>query len=157
MQSTPEPLCFDARPLLAKGIEPFPYILEYKRRLLPGQVFQLLAPFQPVPLYSVFEAEGYTVEVNQPEPDCWEIRFTPSGSATPGRGLEIDFSGTQDVDETQLADTLRSLGRDSTLKVLTQERPDALLATVDSEAFEWECEPTESGRWMTTFWRIVAD
>ncbi len=52
-QITPSEL--DVRPLLAKGQEPFQAIMTAVESLLPGQSLLLIAPFKPVPLFSVME------------------------------------------------------------------------------------------------------
>ena len=58
----PEPLTLDVRPLLARGEEPFAAIMAAADSLRSGQVLRLLAPFRPVPLFSVMTNRGFTAE-----------------------------------------------------------------------------------------------
>ncbi len=56
------PPVLDVRPDLAAGQEPFTRILRTAEDTPAGGSFVLLAPFEPVPLYSVLEKLGYTYE-----------------------------------------------------------------------------------------------
>src|SRR5690606_24321165 len=49
----------DARPLLQAGKEPLGAILEVVKRLEADEVFELLAPFEPVPLYRLLGGKGF--------------------------------------------------------------------------------------------------
>lgn len=54
--------CLDVRPMMAAGQEPFNAIMEAVGRLGPDEEFELLAPLEPVPLYQVLGARGFTHE-----------------------------------------------------------------------------------------------
>jgi uncharacterized protein (DUF2249 family) len=49
----------DVRPILARGEEPFDTIMETVATLGPGESLEILAPFEPVPLFSVLGAQGF--------------------------------------------------------------------------------------------------
>ena len=49
----------DVRDLMASGEEPFAAIMAAVAALSPGESLELVAPLDPVPLYSVLEARGY--------------------------------------------------------------------------------------------------
>ena len=80
MTSLP-PLEFDARPLFAAGRPPLPAILNAINRLQPGQPLRLIAPFQPLPLYELLRARGFTPEPSEREDGAWEVLFRPMESA----------------------------------------------------------------------------
>ncbi len=52
----------DVRPLLARGEEPFDAIMEAVSELEPGEDLELTAPLDPVPLYHVLGARGFSHE-----------------------------------------------------------------------------------------------
>lgn len=52
----------DVRPMMADGREPFTTIMQTVQLLRPGEGFELLAPLDPQPLYSVLGARGFTHE-----------------------------------------------------------------------------------------------
>ncbi len=50
----------DVRPILAAGDDPFAEILAAVAALGPGEVLELIAPLDPVPLYAVLAARGFS-------------------------------------------------------------------------------------------------
>lgn len=66
----------DVRPTLARGDEPFVEIMETAEKIKAGETFTLIAPFEPVPLYSVLGERGFSHETTQVAPDKWVIQFT---------------------------------------------------------------------------------
>lgn len=52
----------DVRPMMAAGQEPFAAIMESIGGLQPGEEFELLAPLEPIPLYQVLGARGFSHE-----------------------------------------------------------------------------------------------
>jgi uncharacterized protein (DUF2249 family) len=67
----------DVRPILAEGGEPFQAIMAAVESLAPGQGLTLLAPFKPVPLFTVLERKGFLHQVSELEGGDFEVRFTP--------------------------------------------------------------------------------
>ncbi len=66
----------DVRPDLARGDEPFVRIMEAAATVAAGQSFVVIAPFEPVPLYGVLGAQGFTAQTACAAPDEWIVRFT---------------------------------------------------------------------------------
>lgn len=66
----------DVRDELGAGGEPFDRIMETASAIKPGESFTLIAPFEPVPLYSVLEARGFSHVTEQEQPDKWVVYFT---------------------------------------------------------------------------------
>ena len=50
----------DVRPMMAAGQEPFTAIIEAVGVLQPDEEFELLAPLEPIPLYQVLGARGFS-------------------------------------------------------------------------------------------------
>ncbi len=66
----------DVRPDLARGDEPFVKIMEAAAATGPGQSLVIIAPFEPVPLYGVLGAQGFTYQTECVALDEWIVRFT---------------------------------------------------------------------------------
>ncbi|MEY4939722.1 MAG: hypothetical protein RIQ93_1457 [Verrucomicrobiota bacterium] len=79
--ATLPPLELDARPFFASGRQPLPAILSAINRLEPGQSLQLIMPFQPLPLYNLLRARGYTAVPQERADGAWNVLFRPSGPA----------------------------------------------------------------------------
>ncbi|WEX08594.1 DUF2249 domain-containing protein [Chelativorans sp. AA-79] len=73
----------DVRPILRAGGEPFEEILSAVAALGPGEGLRLLATFEPVPLFSVLGAKGYSHEARELEAGDWEVLFRPTGVEKP--------------------------------------------------------------------------
>ena len=52
----------DVRPMMAAGNEPFDAIMGAVGGLKPDEEFELFAPLDPIPLYQVLGAQGFTHE-----------------------------------------------------------------------------------------------
>ncbi|WP_417417964.1 DUF2249 domain-containing protein [Hoeflea sp.] len=75
----------DVRPTLRDGGEPFEQIMQAVSALAPDQGLRLLATFEPVPLFHVLGSKGFTHEATELADGDWEVRFTPSQTATPAK------------------------------------------------------------------------
>jgi uncharacterized protein (DUF2249 family) len=53
----------DVRPLLAKGVEPFPAIRARVDQLRPGEGLSVIAPFLPSPLIEKLASERFCIRV----------------------------------------------------------------------------------------------
>ena len=73
---TPAPLELDIRPLVATGRPPMGPILETVGRLVDGQAFVLIAPFEPAPLYQLLGRQGFTRAVEETGDGAWRIVFS---------------------------------------------------------------------------------
>lgn len=66
---------FDARKLLAQGVEPFPEIRKRVDALNTGEGLALISPFLPSPLIEKLRSENYHSRV-EPQPDgSWITYF----------------------------------------------------------------------------------
>ena len=69
----------DARPLLARGEEPFGTIMAAVESLEPGQDLAVIAPFEPVPLEGVLGGQGFTFDAAQLDEGDWRVTFRRPG------------------------------------------------------------------------------
>ena len=63
----------DARPLLEAGQHPLGQVLTALGELKPGEVFELQAPFTPIPLIDVVESKGYSAWWSEEGPDLVKV------------------------------------------------------------------------------------
>ncbi|MGX5736315.1 DUF2249 domain-containing protein [Bosea thiooxidans] len=87
-----QPRELDVRPMLRAGQEPFQAIMDAVSALLPGQPLRLIAPFRPVPLYSVMANRGFAASDRALEGGDWEVLFSPVEVAENEEGLAIGSS-----------------------------------------------------------------
>ncbi len=66
----------DVRPDLESGGEPFVHIMEAVSTLQPGKTLVIIAPFEPIPLYDVLGARGFSHETARVAGDEWVVRFS---------------------------------------------------------------------------------
>jgi uncharacterized protein (DUF2249 family) len=65
----------DVRPDLENGGEPFVRIMEAASVIQLGETLVIIAPFEPVPLYDVLAARGFSHETAMVAADEWVVRF----------------------------------------------------------------------------------
>lgn len=65
----------DVRPDLERGDEPFVRIMEAAVATQPGEVLEIIAPFEPVPLYGVLGERGFSHETRQGSAGEWIVQF----------------------------------------------------------------------------------
>ena len=66
---------FDARPLLRRGVEPLPAILERVEKLGLEDGLLLVAPFLPSPLIELLGSQGFVSKVECGDPGTWLVYF----------------------------------------------------------------------------------
>lgn len=92
---TTEPLHLqelDVRPALQAGEEPFQVIMDAVSALAPGQSLRLIAPFRPVPLFSVMANRGFAASDRALGNGDWEVTFSPVAVTETAEGLAIGSS-----------------------------------------------------------------
>lgn len=72
----------DVRAILAAGGEPLDLILAAADRVVPGGTLQLIAPFEPVPLYAVMLRRGFARSTGARGPGEWVVTFRDTGIAS---------------------------------------------------------------------------
>jgi len=66
----------DVRPILESGGEPYVRIMEAVAAIKPGEALVIIAPFEPVPLYDVLGARGFSHETAMVAAGEWLVRFS---------------------------------------------------------------------------------
>ncbi|GAU82046.1 DUF2249 domain-containing protein [Bosea sp. BIWAKO-01] len=89
---TPQARELDVRPMLRAGEEPFQAIMEAVSALAPGQALRLVAPFRPVPLFSVLANRGFSASDRALDNGDWEVTFAPFQTPDTSEGLAIGSS-----------------------------------------------------------------
>lgn len=64
---------FDARPILARGDEPFGEIRAHVDALLPGESVMVIAPFMPAPLIELMKSEGFQLTMEHRSDGGWAV------------------------------------------------------------------------------------
>ena len=80
-----KPLTLDVRVILAEGGSPCGPIEEAVGRLIPGQALVVLAPFEPVPLYTKLGMCGFSHDTSRLPDGTWRVEFKPGSAAAPDR------------------------------------------------------------------------
>ena len=149
----PEPLTLDVRPLLARGEEPFAAIMAAADSLRSGQVLRLLAPFRPVPLFSVMTNRGFTAEEHALPGGLWEVLFARAGDPAeeglsagsspgaagwpePARAVDLGGMPAQQAEQRMLA-SLGVMLPGEVLFVLLDAEPVALFPQLAIQGHEW--------------------
>jgi uncharacterized protein (DUF2249 family) len=65
----------DLRPLIARGIEPFPKIHSSVDALKRGEGLTVLVPFLPSPLIEKLKSEGFRSQVLHQPDGTWAVSF----------------------------------------------------------------------------------
>ena len=66
----------DVRSILAAGTDPFHDIMAAVDALSGAEPLEIIAPFEPVPLYAVMEGRGFTHKTEGLSDGSWKIVFT---------------------------------------------------------------------------------
>ena len=82
----------DVRPMLRAGEEPFQAIMDAVGALAPGESLRLIAPFRPVPLFSVMANRGFAASDSPLDGGDWEVLFSPVASIRSETGLTTGSS-----------------------------------------------------------------
>ncbi len=82
----------DVRPMLRAGAEPFQAIMEAVSALAPGESLRLIAPFRPVPLFSVMANRGFSASDRPLDGGDWEVLFSPVADMQAEAGLATGSS-----------------------------------------------------------------
>ncbi len=73
----------DVREDLRQGREPFQKIMQTVATLAPGEPFELVAPFEPLPLYQVLERRGFRHTAEELTDGSWLVIFLPAVDQAP--------------------------------------------------------------------------
>ena len=72
---------FDLRPLLARGVEPFPEVCKRAEALKDGEGLIVIAPFLPSPLVEKLNSEGFRSRIERGNGADWIVYFWRQSAA----------------------------------------------------------------------------
>lgn len=158
----------DVRKEVRAGIEPFSQIMETVDGLKAGQDFRLLAPFKPLPLFTVLARKGYSHVAQPLEGGEWEVIFTPGKKSEPvvagSNSSSEDSCGCNAILETVVVDArgleppqplvtifeaLANLPGNAMMHALTDRRPMHLYVHLTERGFTGESEEQPDGSFIT--------
>lgn len=155
-----EALVLDVRPIFSCGDSPCEPIERAVAALDPGQDLILLAPFEPIPLFSKLGREGFSHTAEQQADGTWKVVFSrttkadrPASDAA-GPGLVLDHRGLEPPEP--LVRTLEALGRiapGENITMLSDRKPMHLLEELDARGFLFDCVEQEDRTFATRIWR----
>lgn len=79
MTKTVDHKVLDVRPMLAAGEEPLDLIIAAARDIEPSETLELIAPFEPMPLYAVLGRIGFTHRTHSRPDGSFVVQFTQTG------------------------------------------------------------------------------
>ena len=158
----PGVVTLDVRRYVYHGEEPFGAIMAAVAQLKRGQKFLLLAPFEPVPLFRVMAARGFTYTAHQaPSGRHWEILFERSDESAPDGGsngappaesrpIEIDARGLEPpMPMVRILEVIEALSGEAHVVARTDRRPAFLLAELPRRGFSGQTEEASDGGYIT--------
>jgi uncharacterized protein (DUF2249 family) len=155
----------DIRDDLRKGCGPFGKIMAAAAMVEVGDTLRLLAPFEPLPLFSVMKQQGFTHAARQNDDGDWEVSFTrtaeanataptesPCGcsSAPAAQVVEIDTRGMQPPQPlVTILEAAATLPGDAEILARTNRRPMHLYPELESRGFSSETKEETDGSFIT--------
>jgi hypothetical protein len=140
---------FDVRPVLETGACPFEAIMEALDNVPTSSAFQLLCPFEPVPLLHALQARGWVLSHREVNDDCFWLTFAnvpASESINP-----LILANLTDCQESEmvkrLSVILRQVGPGKAMIAETAYDPSDWIASLDPVRFEVELNRTAASRW----------
>ena len=148
-------LSVDVRDDLSRGREPFSRIMAAIGQLEPGQGLRLIAPFEPVPLYAVLAARGFSHTLS-PQPDGSvvvvfdRVETPPAFNVNAADRLEIDARGLEPPEPmVRILEALAVLPPGAELIAHTDRNPMHLHARLEERGFTGRSEAQADGSYLT--------
>ena len=164
---THQTVVLDVREDIRCGGAPCARILDSAVQLHPGDTLQVIAPFEPTPLYAVLGREGFAHESREIGGGDWEVRFTKTAgvaaklspvaarsnieraaSADPAETatVELDVRGLEPPQPmVRILEALEVLPAGTALRVFTDRRPVHLYDLLEARGFAGQSEETPQG------------
>jgi hypothetical protein len=163
----PKVVTVDVRPDIEHGHEPFNKIMQAVSVLAPGQKLLLLVPFEPVPLYRVMAARGFSHVAEQAPSGHWQIVFeqghgmdsAPVAPPLPencpkrpsqARHIEIDARGLEPpMPMVRILEAIETLPGEMAIIAHTDRRPAFLLEELPNRGFAGDTKQEPDGSYVT--------
>jgi uncharacterized protein (DUF2249 family) len=158
----------DVREDIRAGREPFSKIMNTVAQLSPDENLLLLAPFEPVPLFSVLGKMGFTHRSRKLESGDWELLFTRNGkstkeaedsapvrreerqSAAKATVIDVDARGLEPPQPmVKILEVLNTLPDGAELRARTDRRPMHLYGHLEARGFAGQTEEQNDGSFVT--------
>jgi len=158
-------VCEDIR----NGREPFSIIMTAVAQLADGQNLRLIAPFEPLPLFTVLAKKGFQHTSRQIEQGRWEVLFSqtknpqPSNPAAPDVSrrakqasdapfqiVELDARGLEPPQPmVKILEALAALPEGGELRAHTDRRPIHLYSHLEERRFSGDSKEQNDGSFIT--------
>jgi len=158
-------VCEDIR----NGREPFSIIMSAVAQLAGGQTLRLIAPFEPLPLFSVLAKKGFQQTSRQIGQGRWEVLFSRTKNPPPATGtasdvnrlsmrtsdtpqeiVELDARGLEPPQPMiKILEALTALPDGAELRAHTERRPVHLYPHLEERGFRAESEEQNDGSFIT--------
>jgi hypothetical protein len=161
----------DLRQDMREGREPYSKLMVAVFRLRKGEMFQVVAPSKPEPIFPFMASNGFShTETVTPDGD-WEVLFIPEDelpspkvkktSRSPADGkcscgcgralIEVDTCDFRKTPQplTLILERLKTLPKDAELKARTRRRPFRLYAHLDERGFVGRTIEQDDGTFVT--------
>ena len=157
------------------GRSPCSMITNAAGQLNEGDTLQLIAPFEPTPLYEVLGRQGFTHESKDLGGGDWGVSFTrdakaavhqfPKESGAEGqigcgcgrstkRVVDLDVRGLEPPQPmVRILEILAELPEGATLRALTDRQPLHLFDQLEARGFSGESEESSTGGYVTVISR----
>ena len=158
----------DVRQEIRAGIEPFTKIMKTVGGLEPGQELRLLAPFKPLPLFSVLARKGFSHREQLIGDHEWEVIFsrTPEparaepmsatapesscGCSAAPEPVVVDARGLEPPQPlVTILKAVASLPARATMRAHTDRRPMHLYTHLTERGYVGESEEQPDGSFIT--------
>jgi uncharacterized protein (DUF2249 family) len=164
----------DVREDIRNGREPFSRIMQAVAGLSVGDRLLLIAPFEPVPLFSVLARQGFQHAATPLGSGDWKVLFTRDSAVPAGHGSESDDAGCRQfpagADATAMPSTMEeidvrgleppqplikilekvaTLAPGVQLKARTDRRPMHLYSHLEESGFAAETLEQSDGSYLT--------
>jgi uncharacterized protein (DUF2249 family) len=169
-----EAVTLDVRDDIKNGLEPFGKIMSTVARLRPEDKLRLIAPFEPLPIFSVLAKKGFSHHSKQLESGDWEVLFTPgskpeartsSSNSAPGAAnsggipnkpssfIDVDARGLEPPQPmVKILEALANLPAGSGIRARTDRRPMHLYSHLEERGFFHESTEQSDGSFLTHIW-----
>jgi uncharacterized protein (DUF2249 family) len=160
----------DVRPEISAGREPFSKIMSATAALSEDEKLLLISPFEPVPLFSVMAAKGFSHSTRQDKSGAWRVLFTriegaqPAASALTAAGsptttaaadvVEVDARGLEPPQPmVTILEAAATMPPGSELLARTDRRPMHLYPHLEERGFTAETMEQSDGSFITNIRR----
>lgn len=155
----------DVRPLFQKGESPCGIIDEAIDRVQPHQIFQLIAPFEPLPLIAKLNRLGFSHTSKQQDDGSWKLEFRKKEtcecscekktSTITSQGSDIIIDARDLGPPEPLIQTLEALAKlkkGYRLTLYSNRKPVHLLEELSRRGFAYDCSQQTDRTFLTHLW-----